>query len=244
VSAPLYAPDESETRQRVLITSTPPRRAAVHPSLQPLGRRAPRYVQRVRRRHRRMLTRRGATGLLVLGVLVSGPMLAVTGGPDASASRGATPTTVMAVNRHRTHLEGPRETATEQFVAPIAPPVHVTSTTLTTLGSRFVGAYAIRNERKIWVSYPTGRFHPFLVCTRSFESDTAGGYDAVSPDGRHRGAYQFKRSTWNTVARNVGRDDLINVDPATAAAVDQDWMALYLYKWLGASHWEGRCAGK
>ena len=74
---------------------------------------------------------------------------------------------------------------------------------------------------------------------------TFGVYlEAVSPDGRHRGAYQFKRSTWNTVANNVGRDDLIGVDPAAAPAVDQDWMALYLYKWQGASHWEGRCAGK
>ena len=42
---------------------------------------------------------------------------------------------------------------------------------------------------------------PFLKCTRAHESDTAGGYRAVSPGGVYRGAYQFLRSTWNNVAR-------------------------------------------
>src|SRR4029453_19134129 len=37
--------------------------------------------------------------------------------------------------------------------------------------------------------------HPFLVCTRAHESDTAGGYRAVSGSGTYRGAYQFSQST-------------------------------------------------
>ena len=32
---------------------------------------------------------------------------------------------------------------------------------------------------------------PFLACTRAHESDQAGGYQAVSPGGMYRGAYQF-----------------------------------------------------
>lgn len=50
-----------------------------------------------------------------------------------------------------------------------------------------------------------GTIEAFLACTRAHESDTAGGYQAVSPSGAHRGAYQFVQSTWDTVARWVGQ---------------------------------------
>jgi hypothetical protein len=90
--------------------------------------------------------------------------------------------------------------------------------------------------------------HPFLVCTRSHESSHTppaydDGYDAVNPSGKYRGAYQFSRSTWDTTAEHAGRPDLIGVDPAAASVVDQDLMALHLYRWQGADPWLGRCAG-
>ncbi|HWS44789.1 MAG TPA: hypothetical protein VN636_02935, partial [Acidimicrobiia bacterium] len=84
---------------------------------------------------------------------------------------------------------------------------------------------------------------PFLVCTRAHESDSAGGYHAVSSDGLYHGAYQFLRSTWNNVARAAGRPDLVGVDPAAAAPADQDQLALFLYHSSGAGPWGGRCAG-
>lgn len=84
---------------------------------------------------------------------------------------------------------------------------------------------------------------PFLVCTRRYESDTSGGYGAVNPTGTYRGAYQFSRTTWNYAAAHAGRTDLIGVDPALARPADQDFLALHLYRWEGARHWEGRCAG-
>ena len=84
--------------------------------------------------------------------------------------------------------------------------------------------------------------HPFLVCTRAHESDSAGGYRAVNTSGTYRGAYQFSRSTWDNTARHAGRYDLVGVDPAKAAPRDQDAMALHLYNWQGASPWNGRCA--
>jgi len=86
--------------------------------------------------------------------------------------------------------------------------------------------------------------HPFLVCTRAHESDSAGGYRAVNPSGTYRGAYQFSQSTWNSTARHAGRPDLVGVDPAKAASWDQDALALSLYRWQGASPWNGRCAGR
>lgn len=83
----------------------------------------------------------------------------------------------------------------------------------------------------------------FLACTRSHESDSAGGYAAVSPDGVYRGAYQFLRSTWDNVARMAGRSDLVGVDPAQASPASQDELALALYHSQGAAPWGGRCAG-
>ncbi|HET9728894.1 MAG TPA: hypothetical protein VFR41_05700 [Acidimicrobiia bacterium] len=84
---------------------------------------------------------------------------------------------------------------------------------------------------------------PFLVCTRAHESNSAGGYRAISPGGTYRGAYQFVQSTWNGAAMGAGRPDLVNVDPATAAPADQDQLAMYLYRMRGAAPWGGRCAG-
>jgi hypothetical protein len=86
--------------------------------------------------------------------------------------------------------------------------------------------------------------HPFLVCTRAHESDSAGGYRAVSGSGTYRGAYQFSQSTWNNTARHAGRPDLVGVDPAAAAPWDQDSLALDLYQWQGSSPWGGRCSGR
>jgi len=83
----------------------------------------------------------------------------------------------------------------------------------------------------------------FLRCTRAHESDSAGGYRAVSPDGRYRGAYQFLRSTWNNEARAAGRPDLVGVDPAAASPADQDQIALFLFHQAGAAPWGGRCRG-
>ena len=83
----------------------------------------------------------------------------------------------------------------------------------------------------------------FLRCTRAHESDSAGGYRAISPDGVYRGAYQFLRSTWNNVARAAGRADLVGVDPAAASPADQDQLALFLFRHAGAGPWGGRCRG-
>jgi len=81
----------------------------------------------------------------------------------------------------------------------------------------------------------------FLPCTRAHESDTAGGYSAVSPDGVYRGAYQFDRTTWNSVAASTGHDELVGVDPAAAAASAQDELASALYLMRGNQPWGGRC---
>ena len=87
----------------------------------------------------------------------------------------------------------------------------------------------------------TGDIACFLMCTRAHESDTAGGYQAVSPDGVYHGAYQFDQSTWNSTADAVGRPDLVGVDPASASPADQDTLATALYEVRGNQPWGGRC---
>ncbi len=84
---------------------------------------------------------------------------------------------------------------------------------------------------------------PFLACTRAHESDSSGGYQAVSSGGTYRGAYQFDRSTWNSAAHLANRPDLVGVDPATASPADQDSLAFALFQARGTQPWGGRCAG-
>jgi hypothetical protein len=83
----------------------------------------------------------------------------------------------------------------------------------------------------------------FLQCTKGYESIYAGGYRAVSPGGTYRGAYQFDQVTWNGTARHLHRYDLVGMRPDRAAPVVQDLFAYELYRWQGAGHWQGRCAG-
>jgi len=87
----------------------------------------------------------------------------------------------------------------------------------------------------------SGSVGDFLACTRAHESDSAGGYSAVSPGGTYRGAYQFVQSTWDGVAAGSNRPDLVGVDPATASPADQDAMAASLYAAAGNRPWGGRC---
>jgi len=68
------------------------------------------------------------------------------------------------------------------------------------------------------------------------QCESNGNYSITNPSGRYRGAYQFDRTTWDSVAsRRAMR--LVGVDPAAAAPADQDYMALALYSERGASPW-------
>lgn len=66
--------------------------------------------------------------------------------------------------------------------------------------------------------------------------ESGGRYDAVNPNGRYRGAYQFSQATWDWVA-GTANPSLIGVDPAAAAPADQDALALALYEMRGSSPW-------
>lgn len=78
---------------------------------------------------------------------------------------------------------------------------------------------------------------PFLTCVRGVES--GGNYQALSPGGQYRGAYQFLQATWDSTANHIGARDLIGVDPASASPTLQDDMAWALYQWQGSGPWAG-----
>lgn len=72
----------------------------------------------------------------------------------------------------------------------------------------------------------TGASSP-LAAIRACES--GDDYRAVSAGGQYRGAYQFDRSTWNSVG-GTG-------DPAAASVEEQDARASILYQRAGTSPW-------
>ncbi len=76
------------------------------------------------------------------------------------------------------------------------------------------------------------------------QCESGGNYGAIGGGGAYRGAYQFARSTWDSVARMHGYlSHLVGVDPAAAAPADQDAMALALYRMSGWSPWPS-CGAK
>lgn len=84
--------------------------------------------------------------------------------------------------------------------------------------------------------------HAFLTCVRHHESDRGpwphiNGYTAQNPTSSASGAYQYLRSTWQTVSSRAG-----HAGYATAASAPwyvQDAVALWHYKNLGPSAWAG-----
>lgn len=68
------------------------------------------------------------------------------------------------------------------------------------------------------------------------QCESNGNYAITNPSGKYRGAYQFDRSTWNSVAERYA-PNLVGVDPAAALPADQDGMAFALYTERGASPW-------
>ncbi len=68
------------------------------------------------------------------------------------------------------------------------------------------------------------------------DCESGGDYSITNPSGKYRGAYQFDRSTWNSVAERHA-PALVGVDPAAASPADQDAMALALYSERGARPW-------
>lgn len=80
----------------------------------------------------------------------------------------------------------------------------------------------------------------FLSCVMQHES--GGDFQAVSPTGLYRGAFQFVQGTWDEAARLAGLPSLVGVLPDTASPRDQCLLAIALYGADGEQPWYDPCA--
>lgn len=70
--------------------------------------------------------------------------------------------------------------------------------------------------------------------------ESTNNYQAISPSGTYRGAYQFSQATWDFIAgisAHVEVHHLLGVDPISASPAEQDLMALTLYNYWGRGQW-------
>ncbi len=130
---------------------------------------------------------------------------------EAAAQATTTPPTTLAP----TTTGAP--TATDAPAGTVAPSTTVADTTTT--------------------AAPDGSGAPSAAQWEALRQCESGGrYDAVNPNGRYRGAYQFSRATWDWVA-GIANSALIGIDPAAAAPADQDAQALALWNLRGSGPW-------
>lgn len=69
------------------------------------------------------------------------------------------------------------------------------------------------------------------------QCEASGSYTIVSSNGLYHGAYQFFQPTWDGLARQLGRADLVGLPPSQAAPADQDALALLLWQQRGGQPW-------
>lgn len=69
----------------------------------------------------------------------------------------------------------------------------------------------------------SGSLNEWLLALRTCE--TGGNYARNSGNGYY-GAYQFLPSTWNSIAKKLGRTDLVGVLPSNASPADQDILVI------------------
>ena len=81
----------------------------------------------------------------------------------------------------------------------------------------------------------------FLACTRAHESDTSGGYGAVSSGGTYHGAYQFQQNTWDAAVAGAGYGEYAGLPADQVPPEVQDAAAAHLYSVSGNNPWGGRC---
>lgn len=67
--------------------------------------------------------------------------------------------------------------------------------------------------------------------------ESSGNYSVVSSNGLYHGAYQFYQPTWDGLANQLGRSDLVGLAPSQAAPADQDALALLLWQQRGNQPW-------
>jgi hypothetical protein len=162
------------------------------------------------------------------------PSLVVAVSPsDAPTSTAPSSTTTTAAPRSSTTVTTAPSKTSKATTSTTAPKVAANVTTPTTAAPQVAAPAPPAGP------VPSGSESSFLACVRQRESH--GNYGAVDPTGTYMGAYQIYQGGWDTVARSLGRNDLVGVRPNTASPADQDTVALQMLHLYGRSPWGGAC---
>lgn len=185
------------------------------------------------------MTLRRVFVIAMLTVFVAA-FVAVLGATEWNAERSSSPIHAVRVEREPTTDQIPThpeassyaDLATIEYVAAMLTPTPVASSS-----TRSVGDVA----RGPSPGTCAGDVDCFLSCTRAHESDTSGGYAAVSPDGTYRGAYQFDAGTWRGAVTRAGFEEYADTPVDQVPPDVQDAAAIQLYGERGTQPWGGRC---
>jgi hypothetical protein len=164
-----------------------------------------------------------------LGATIEMP---ATVAPLAVAERVVDPATAVLTAAYAWDERGPRVVALQQILGMTAdgwytyPTLHAHRSMLE--------AFDLPTGALPAPALPPGTTAEQWAALRECESN--GNYSITNPSGKYRGAYQFDRPTWNSVAERHA-PHLVGVDPAAASPADQDAMARALYGDRGASPW-------
>jgi len=152
--------------------------------------------------------------------------------PKAIAEPDVDPVIVLLADTYSWGEQGPRVATLQETVGVVADGVYAHATQRAHRNAlEFVG---LPTDTLPAVVLPPGPSAAEWEALRQCESN--GNYAITNPSGKYRGAYQFDRSTWNSVAERHA-PHLAGADPAAALPADQDYMALALYSERGARPW-------
>lgn len=176
----------------------------------------------------------GAREATAVDTEVPEPSLVVAVGPS-DAPPSTAPSTTVATAPATTDATTATTAPTKKTTTTTAPaPAGIAKATPPT-----TSAPRVATPAPVTGPSPTSSESSFLACVRQRESH--GDYTAVDPSGTYMGAYQIYQGGWDTIARGMGRSDLVGVKPNHASPADQDAVALQMLRLYGRSPWGGAC---
>lgn len=146
---------------------------------------------------------------IILALLITGSMAHAMSVPqvETQLSQIETP----ATNVEKPVVEAPQEPETEEVVKETTP------------APEPVVVAPVQPETHTQPSSSSMSLAEWLVELRQCE--TGGVYTANTANGYY-GAYQFSIPTWNSIATQIGRNDLVGKLPSAASVADQDMMVV------------------
>jgi hypothetical protein len=155
---------------------------------------------------------------------------AVVEAPASAGSAPSTPTTTPPTTTPPT--TAPTTAPPTTAPATTAPPETSAPETTTTLAAETPQA---PEAEAVPTEAPATPTQEQWAALRQCES--SGNYSIVSSNGRYHGAYQFYQPTWDGIAAQAGRGDLVGLPPSQATPADQDALALLLWQQRGSQPW-------